>query len=198
MATKGEQTRDKIIRRAAAAFNRSGFSGTSMSDLMRETGLENGGLYNHFPSKEALALEAFEFARGRIARRLEPEFKIVRNAADRLIAFAEVFVELIHDDEVPGGCAVFNTAVEADDGNPVLRAKAQAGMDEFIATVRRIIDKGIARGEIKPGVDSAYEATIFVALMEGSLVMSRLYDDPAHVQRAVAHIRERVETVLRA
>ncbi|MCL4251033.1 MAG: TetR/AcrR family transcriptional regulator [Anaerolineae bacterium] len=198
MPTKGEQTRDKIIRRAAGIFNRSGFSGTSMSDLMRETGLEKGGLYNHFPSKEALALEAFEFARGRIARRLEPEFKRVRHAADRLIAFAQVFEALIDDAEVPGGCAVFNTAVEADDGNPVLKARAQAGMDEFTATVRRIIDKGIARGEIKPEVDSVYEATIFVALMEGALVMSRLYNDPVHVQRAIAHVRERVESALRA
>ncbi|MCC6616812.1 MAG: TetR/AcrR family transcriptional regulator [Anaerolineae bacterium] len=198
MPTKGEQTRDKIIRSAAAVFNRSGFSGTSMSDLMRETGLEKGGLYNHFPSKEALALEAFEFARGRIARHLEPEFKRVRNAADRLIVFAEVFLDLIDDTEVPGGCAVFNTAVEADDGNPALRAVAQEAMDEFVATVRRILDKGIARGEIRPEVDSAYEATIFIALMEGALVMSRLYGDPVHVERAVEHVRTRVEGELRA
>jgi 3-oxoacyl-[acyl-carrier protein] reductase len=43
------------------ADNRQGFAGTSMSDLMHATGLQKGGLYRHFPSKEALAREAFDY-----------------------------------------------------------------------------------------------------------------------------------------
>jgi len=37
-----------------------------MSDLMRVTGLQKGGIYNHFRSKDELALEAFDFAVNRV------------------------------------------------------------------------------------------------------------------------------------
>jgi len=42
--------------------NERGLEGTSLADLMEATGLEKGGIYRHFPSKEAVALEAFEYA----------------------------------------------------------------------------------------------------------------------------------------
>src|SRR6516165_614441 len=59
---KGEHTRQEIIREAAPIFNRRGYDGAALSDLMKATGLEKGGIYRHFDSKEALAAEAFDYA----------------------------------------------------------------------------------------------------------------------------------------
>jgi TetR/AcrR family transcriptional repressor of nem operon len=59
---KGEETRQEIIRKAAPIFNRKGYSGAALSDLMRATGLEKGGIYRHFESKEELAGDAFDHA----------------------------------------------------------------------------------------------------------------------------------------
>ncbi|HXM48600.1 MAG TPA: TetR family transcriptional regulator [Pyrinomonadaceae bacterium] len=42
---KGEQTRQEIIRKAAPIFNQKGYDGAALSDLMRATGLEKGGIY---------------------------------------------------------------------------------------------------------------------------------------------------------
>jgi TetR/AcrR family transcriptional repressor of nem operon len=56
---KGEQTRQDIIRKAAPIFNQKGYDGAALSDLMRATGLEKGGIYRHFESKEELAGDAF-------------------------------------------------------------------------------------------------------------------------------------------
>jgi len=55
--TKGEQTRQRIIARAAPVFNVHGYFGASMNDLTRETKIGKGGIYNHFESKEALAVK---------------------------------------------------------------------------------------------------------------------------------------------
>jgi len=60
--TKGEQTRQEIIRKAAPIFNQRGYDGAALSDLMKATGLEKGGIYRHFDSKQQLAAEAFDFA----------------------------------------------------------------------------------------------------------------------------------------
>jgi AcrR family transcriptional regulator len=59
---KGDETREKILMRAARLFNEKGYFGASLADLMEATGLKKGGLYNHFESKEKLALEAFDYA----------------------------------------------------------------------------------------------------------------------------------------
>ena len=61
MPTKGDETRKRIVQRAASTFNVQGYAGTSMSDLMQATGLEKGGIYNHFTNKEELAIAAFDY-----------------------------------------------------------------------------------------------------------------------------------------
>ena len=47
-------------------FNRQGYVGASLRDLIDATGLEKGGIYNHFGSKEQLALEAYDYAMSRV------------------------------------------------------------------------------------------------------------------------------------
>ena len=60
--SKGEETRQRIVAQAAAMFNQHGFDGSSLSELMKATGLEKGGIYRHFSNKEELAAEAFDYA----------------------------------------------------------------------------------------------------------------------------------------
>ena len=55
---KKEQTRQRIVAEAAPVFNQRGYAGSSLADLMKATGLEKGGIYRHFSSKEELAGEA--------------------------------------------------------------------------------------------------------------------------------------------
>src|ERR1700678_1948300 len=59
--TKGEQTRRRIVEAAAPIFNKRGYEGASLSELMEATGLKKGGIYRHFSSKEELAAEAFDY-----------------------------------------------------------------------------------------------------------------------------------------
>src|SRR5258708_16478992 len=60
--SKGELTRREIVKKAAPLFNRKGYEGTSLSDLMQATGLQKGGIYRHFSSKQQLAGEAFDYS----------------------------------------------------------------------------------------------------------------------------------------
>ncbi|MBN8620795.1 MAG: TetR/AcrR family transcriptional regulator [Anaerolineae bacterium] len=197
--TKGEQTREMIIRQSAAVFNQFGFFGTSISDIMRETGLEKGGIYNHFPEgKEQLALAAFDYSRDHTSRKLEEAFKQVRHAADRLVMFARILESRFDDPELPGGCVILNTAVEADDAHPVLREKARQAMDDLYAMVLRVLTKGIERGEIKAEVDREAAATILISTVEGAMMLSKLYGDVRYLSTARQHVEQYVERELRA
>src|SRR4051794_36445913 len=129
--SKGTQTRQRIIARAAPIFNVHGFAGTSMGQLTEATGLEKGGIYNHFASKEALALEAFDYAVGLTAQRFATALEGKERAIDRLLAIVGVLEHYVDNPNLPGGCPILNTAIESDDAYPTLRARAQAAMTDW-------------------------------------------------------------------
>jgi AcrR family transcriptional regulator len=52
--SRGEQTRSAILQAAHDLFVEQGYHGTSMRQVASRAGLALGGLYNHFPSKEAV------------------------------------------------------------------------------------------------------------------------------------------------
>jgi len=193
--SKGEQTRERILARSAQLFNRQGYFGASLADIMRETGLEKGGIYNHFSSKEQLALEAFDYAYELIRQRTRQALAGKFNAIERLLAIVSVFQSEIEDPAVAGGCPILNTAIEADDANEMLRDRARAAMDDWRTTIHRIVNKGIERQEIRSGVDADEVASILIATLEGAIMLSNLYKDPKHIQRAADHINHYIKTI---
>src|SRR5712691_5049506 len=51
------RTRERIVESARRLFNRHGFTGVSIDEIMAEAGLTRGGFYNHFSTKEDLYAE---------------------------------------------------------------------------------------------------------------------------------------------
>jgi TetR/AcrR family transcriptional regulator, transcriptional repressor for nem operon len=195
--SKGEETRGRIVEQAAALFNQKGYTGASMSDLMEATGLQKGGLYRHFDSKEALAVEALDFAIARMTERFREAVARESNAVDRVAALVEVFAGVLTDPAVPGGCPLMNTAIENDDGNPLLRDRARRAMDALWALIERILRQGKERGEVHPDTDTAELATVVIGMGEGSLMLSQLYGDPGPINKTVLFLRRYLEEKVR-
>jgi TetR/AcrR family transcriptional regulator, transcriptional repressor for nem operon len=194
---KGEQTRQEIIRKAAPIFNQRGYDGAALSDLMKATGLEKGGIYRHFESKQQLAAEAFDYAwKLALDTRLEGT-QSISNTVDRLQQIVRNFRDR-RAGLVPGGCPLLNTAIDSDDGNPRLREKARRALGSWLERLRSIIEEGRRRGEISGDVDSSELAMLIVSTLEGSLMVSRLQrkDNPRHL--ACRHLEEYLETKVRA
>lgn len=54
MVTKGEQTRDFILKKSYTLFARKGFKQVTMKDICEITGMSRGGLYSHFSSTDEI------------------------------------------------------------------------------------------------------------------------------------------------
>jgi TetR/AcrR family transcriptional repressor of nem operon len=193
MAGKGVQTRERIVERAAQVFSERGFFGSSMTDLLAATGLKKGGLYNHFESKEQLALASFDYAVGLVEARYRAALAGKTGAVERLLAIADVIRSLVDDPALRGGCPILNTAIEADDTMPALRTRACAAMTGWQRLIGATVKNGVASGELKDGTDPYVVATVVTATLEGAVFLSKLYGDPAHMHRAVDHIKGYVE-----
>jgi TetR/AcrR family transcriptional repressor of nem operon len=193
--TKGQETRRTIVEKAAVLINRHGFSGFSMSALMEATGLEKGGIYRHFDSKKQLASEAFEYAwQAALGTRMR-DLESISNSVEWLTQFIKNFVH--RRSPIPGGCPLFNTAVDADDGNSVLRQPAlralRAWRDDLIQAVKR----GIERREIKREINPKQLANIIISSLEGALMMSRLEGDKEALLAAQSFLESYLDTQVR-
>ena len=195
--TKGEKTKEAILRETAHLFNRRGFFGASLSDVMEVTGLEKGGIYNHFKSKEDLAFQSFDYAVDLVRNEITHAIKENRNTVDRLKALITIFRRESEGYPLPGGCPIMNTAIEADDAHPGLRARAQKAMDEWHHFVHRTVQRGKGKGEIKSGVNAELLSFILISTMEGALMQSKLYGSPKMVDKATDYLNEYLEREVR-
>ncbi len=182
MAKKGTLTREYIVERAAGLFNTVGYYRASMTDVMNATGLEKGGIYNHFASKDDLAVAAFEYAVGLFAAALRKQIDLAVQPFDKLLALIDGFNLAVTDPPVKGGCPLLNCAVENDDGNPLLKAKVQVAMERFHKMVENLVIDAQSEGEIAKHYSSKQIATFIVSSVEGGIMVSRLFDDTQRME----------------
>ena len=193
---KGEQTKRGIVEKAAPIFNQKGYNGTSLSDLMDATGLQKGGIYRHFSSKEELAGKAFDHAWDlAVGRRLDGVAEIP-DSVDRLKKMIANFVT-IRRGLVPGGCPLMNTAVEADDGNAVLRARAKRALKGWVSRLSVIAAAGIRQREIRKQVEPRKLAELIISSLEGALLLCRLENRRKPLRNMQRHLDHHLETSIR-
>lgn len=193
--SKGEETRQHIIEKAAALFNQHGYEGTALSDLMEATDLRKGGIYRHFDSKEELAEEAFDHAWNLAWRTRVQGLDAIPNSIDRLKKLVKNFVEV--KPPLPGGCPLLNTAIETDDGNAKLRARAREALSAWREMIESTVTSGIEKGEIREDANAVEAAMLMIASLEGALMMSRLTHSDQPLGTVRAHLEEYLEKNLR-
>jgi len=184
---KGDVTRRRIVVRSADLLNTRGYRGTPVSEIMRVSGLQKGGLYRHFKSREALALEAFEFAVARVRNRFLQAIEGKETARQKLCALFDVARHAAREEAFHGGCPVMNLAVESDDADPKLRNAARRAMRQVIALFEQVIAEGMKQGEFPEG-DARARARMLIASIEGGILLTNLYKDGTYMEAVLDHL----------
>jgi TetR/AcrR family transcriptional regulator, transcriptional repressor for nem operon len=192
-STKGERTRQRIVADTAAVFNTRGFEGSSLAALMAATGLQKGGIYRHFGSKEELAAEAFEYAWAMARAAREPDLDRRADPIGWLKAYIDNLVS--RRPPVAGGCPLLNTAIEADDGNALLRARVAKALRAWISRLEEVVGYGLKSGRICAGTDPHALATVIVATVEGAVMISRIEKNSEALRHAQIHLHRYLESV---
>jgi TetR/AcrR family transcriptional regulator, transcriptional repressor for nem operon len=164
---------------------------------MRATGLEKGGIYRHFGSKEELAVDAFHYAIHLMGQHYREALECEDNSLEKLTAFIRAFRNLFENTPIPGGCPIINAAVESNDKNPEFSHHIRLAMDQLLITIQKIVTEGIRKNEINPSVDPQCVSSLFVSSLEGALLLSRLYQDSSHLDQMANHLSVYVTTNLK-
>lgn len=183
--TKSDKTRRFIIEKSAELFNKQGFHGTSMTDIMKATGLTKGGIYGNFKRegsdkkgvKEEIAMAAFDHAVDRVSQIVRERTTVIDHTLDKLKAVVYFYKERILNPPVEGGCPIQNASVEADDNNPIMREKVVRALDNWHGSIVYTLNKGIKRGEVRIDANADEFATLFIGTLEGGILLAQIHKD---------------------
>ena len=194
--TKKERTRQYIIEQAAPLFNQKGYAGTSLHDIMETTGLKKGGIYGNFDSKEEIAVASFEYAVGLVTEKVKLRADQKLRSYEKLQVVIDFYRNYLANPPIDGGCPILNTSIEADDTNPRLRKRVIEALDNWRGSMTGTIRKGIQRKEIKPTIDAEEFATLFIATLEGGIMMSKVYKKIRPLNIVLNHLERMIQNEL--
>jgi len=193
---KGKVTREFIIEKAAVIFNKNGFAGASMSELMKETGLQKGGIYNHFKSKEEIVLAAFDYAIKKHNYAVYAAYKDKTSALEKINAIIAFYEDYPLNPIIEGGCPIVNTAVDSDNTNPQLKQRVKDVLKGWVKNVTYLVNEGKDNGEFRKEADADQIAVFIVTTLQGGVVVARSFEDAAYMKRIVSELHNYVKKEL--
>ena len=182
---KAKETKQAIIEKAAVIFNKNGYQRTSMSTLTRALGLTKGAIYGNFADKDALAVEAFRHSVRLVADSVRGQLLLYEGAVDKIRAFSRTFLDLYDDIVRSGGCPILNTAADSDDAHPQLHEEVRRILTAWEGRLVALVNTAKERGEIRPDADADLFATIFIALIEGGILLAKTVGDKKYLEHSV-------------
>ena len=91
-----EATRRRLIETAGRRFKSDGIDGSGIATLVADAGLTNGAFYNHFASKDALAIAAAEhWSTTTSALFSSAKYHDAASAADRVLGYLTLRDQLV-------------------------------------------------------------------------------------------------------
>jgi TetR/AcrR family transcriptional repressor of nem operon len=161
-----QNTRDRIVEAAAAAFRQNGADQVGVSEIMQEAGLTHGGFYAHFASKEDLLVEALRYASEEATELLETESPAEgESGASRLLAAALTYLSSYHLEHAERGCPIAALGPELIRSSQKVRRGFAAGITRRLEGLRELATGGVKKRR--------QQAAGALACMVGGLIVAR-------------------------
>ena len=141
---KAAENRAALVQAAGLLFRERGIDGVGVAEISKKAGLTHGALYAQFPSKEALAAEAFASA----AREGFEEITADRNGhPPTLTDFLDSYLSTQHRDNLATGCPMSASASEIARQDKVVSERFKEGFEQIVAVIESRLDTPAIRAE---------------------------------------------------
>jgi len=163
--------REDIIEAALEQFHSCGFNAAGVKDITDRAGVPKGSFYNHFDSKEALAVVALQ----RYAERRRLEDLADRSVAPlaRLRGHFELLRAEAEKHGFTRGCLLGNLGAEIADHSDVLRAAVEQHLARWAELITEVLAEAQRAGSLRPELDPRATARFVLSAWEGTLISAR-------------------------
>src|ERR1700676_4399788 len=141
---KAADNRAALVQAAGRLFRERGIDGVGVAEISKKAGLTHGALYAQFPSKEALAAEAFASVMNG---------KLEEMTADRdgrpvtLTDYLDRYLSFDHRDNLATGCPMSASASEVARQDKVVCERFTEGFEQLVALMERRLGASSVKAE---------------------------------------------------
>lgn len=183
-AERSKARREQILDAAFHTFTRRGYRDTAVDEIAAASQTSKGGVYFHFPTKEAIFRELMKTTADRLAAKVEravaeqtePIAKADSALRTVLLTFAghRTMARLLFVDAMGAG-RVFN-------------AETNALHDRFAGMIAGYLDEAVEAGTIPP-IDTALTGVAWFGALNEVVARWLLVDDPAPLETVYPTLR---------
>ncbi|MBD1821368.1 TetR/AcrR family transcriptional regulator [Cyanobacteria bacterium FACHB-DQ100] len=190
-----KRTREDILSSVIELIHHQGFQSTGLKELFAASNTSSGSFYNYFQSKNELAHALIDYKWSQI------KAVIIEPAQQISDPIAQVFdmidrLEAKHQSEPDcGGCFLGNLIVDLAKHDPSFQEHLIQVFDAWQAAIAQSLQAG--KSALKPEINPVLLAEQVLTQIEGVLLMSRLYNQPARLKRSFDMVRQTVQSALR-
>lgn len=179
-ASETAKKHQRILDESIRLFRERGFSGVSVSEVMRAAGLTHGPFYNHFNSKESLMSESLTREMERATGDIDKSPPTQQGKA----GFVDYYLSKEHMTDCSGGCAFAALASEVRQEEHVRGA--------FTDKLKPYIQKLATRFPWRSRRTARGDAIHTYASMVGALILARAVKDEVFAREILTETRKRI------
>ncbi|WP_336764284.1 TetR/AcrR family transcriptional regulator [Paenibacillus sp. USHLN196] len=177
--------RTKAVEVAAQLFLRQGYSYVSMDEVVRVSGVSKSNIYYHFKNKEELLQAVVQYW---IAH-YESELYLLlsqreRGVEERIYSFMALLSAGIEGRNYEGSCPFVTLYMQTPDTAPQVKESISRFFRELRPMVEKLFQQGLDRGEFRQGIEPGPSALLFIAALEGSLILAGTARDVGIIEQS--------------
>lgn len=168
------------------------------TDLAEVIGITQGGVFKHFPSKEAIWLAVLDWAHQALLERLREQARLCAGPGSALQALRAMFMaHVAFVQEYPGvPRLVFQELQHARPS--ALKEKVQALMADYRQLLAGLLAQARQDAQVSPQADLSAAAVLFIGAMQGLVMQSMITGSLKDMSRQARRVFDLFEAGLRA
>jgi AcrR family transcriptional regulator len=166
-----------IVDACAALLAEEGFGGVSIEAVAARSGAAKTTIYRHWPSREALLVDAFGACAGPCGQ--TPDTGSLR---EDVVAMLTGLAEKLAD---PAWCASLRSLVDAAGRDPELARLHAAFVAERRRPLVEVLERAVTRGQLPAGLDVERACALLLGPLFYRAMVTREPVDPEFVGRIV-------------
>lgn len=188
-----ERTRDRMIETTSRLLQERGYFGTSLGNILAESGAPRGSLYFHFPGgKTQLVVEATRIAIAEATAALRQTLAEASTPGQGVRRFIETTAQMMADSGYRFGCPVAPIILDDHGDEDELAALCRSAFEDWSELMRAAFEEAGIEAE-----RAAILALMVEATHEGLLLIARARRDVGPLLSVAAELETHIDAALR-
>ena len=200
MATRGEQTRARILDAARASVLERGFAATSIDDIQEAAGISRGTFFYHFPSKDDVSREIIQ-RHADVDREVTDEFmrrasELVDDPAQQLVVMVGLYADFFRTLETQyPGCLFASYTYEAGLFDEATERTVRDSIDYWREVVSAKVREAIEARPPVIDVDPVGVADQIYSVMQGAFILGKVEGSNELIGQQLNMLKEQLKLV---